>query len=129
MASILLLSNGKRVANFSSPHEFEFTDGNILPAVSKEEAKRLEITFIEIPENDNGDVSLEFQLSEAVEEEMREWMSMWSIGVVDVVFCPLPMIVAIKEAWGKGGLLNSPFRAIRQEDRIKKLLSVDKQCI
>jgi hypothetical protein len=44
---IVILSNGKRVANFSSPHEFKFVDGTILPAVSNEDAEKYKVDFIE----------------------------------------------------------------------------------
>ena len=66
---ITTLTNGKKVANFSSPHEFKFTDGSILPAVSDELAE----TYYD--------------------------------------------------------LKNSPFRSVRIEDRIKKLVSIHKQCV
>jgi len=169
---IITLSNGKKVANFSSPHPFTFTDGSVIPAVSEEESERLKVNFIENEHPDeSGDISLKFTLSTDVMFEMRYWVAMYNVGYVDVVFCPLPMITAIRDAedshsqewseWneyysnqGSDGreqeplasellgilvsqkaqysyayLKNSPFRAIRMEDRIKKLLSIDKQCI
>lgn len=129
--SIKTLSNGKVVANFSSPHSFEFTDGTILPAVSNEDAERLKITFIEIPLGATGDIELCFELSDDVLEEMENWLAIYLRGEIDVVFCPLPMITAIRNTYryGRNYLLVSPFRAIRMEDRIKKLVSIDKQCI
>ena len=42
---ITVLSNGIRVANFSSPHDFEFEDSSILKACSKERAEKLKIIF------------------------------------------------------------------------------------
>lgn len=167
---IITLSNGKKVANFSSPHPFTFTDGSVIPAVSKEESERLKVTFIETEHQDeSGDISLRFELSTDVKFEMRYWVAMYNVGYVDVVFCPLPMITAIKEVennhdddWNEyhhhysdgpddddqkpwipevltllvsqrddyqHRLKTSPFRAIRMEDRIKKLVSIDKQCI
>lgn len=54
---IVELSNGKLVANFSSPHPFTFTDGNILPAKSKIESERLKVNFHEDTDT-NGDVRL-----------------------------------------------------------------------
>jgi hypothetical protein len=127
---IVTLSNGKRVANFSSPHSFTFEDGNILPAQSEIVSEYLKINFIET-ELEDGDIMLHFTLSEQVENAMNEYMEMWSLGMVDVVFCPLPMITAIKEnsAYGLDYLIDSPFRSIRQEDRIKKLVSIHKQCV
>ena len=167
---IITLSNGKKVANFSSPHPFTFTDGSVIPAVSDEESERLKVNFIEIPfQDESGDLTLEFRLSKDVLFEMRYWVALYNVGYVDVVFCPLPMITAIKAVENQyqeeysdwvnySGALNysgeeqepipgeilgilvnprhdycslkeSPFRSIRMEDRIKKLLSIDKQCI
>jgi hypothetical protein len=127
---IVTLSNGKRVANFSSPHSFTFEDGSILPAQSEIVSEYLKINFIETELHD-GDIMLQFTLSEQVENVMNEYMDMWHSGEVDVVFCPLPMITAIKEnsAYGLDYLIESPFRSIRQEDRIKKLVSIHKQCV
>ena len=96
---IITLSNGKKVANFSSPHPFTFTDGSVIPAVSKEESERLKVTFIENEHSDeSGDMSLRFELSRDVMFEMRYWVAMYNVGYVDVVFCPLPMITAMKDA-------------------------------
>jgi len=132
---IIKLSNGKRVANFSSPHPFTFTDGTVLPAISNEESERLKVDFHETLENDRGDVSLSFTISNDVREEMRKWEWEWQQGNVDVVFCALPMLVALSSHIDDPSqgyvydILYSPFRAIRMEDRIKKLVSIDKQCL
>ena len=123
---IVTLSNGKTVANFSSPHSFKFTDGSELPAVSDEESERLKVTFIETVD-EQGDVLLKFELSEAVRTEMKYWYTLYLQGKIDVVFCCLPMITALNETGY--GVKNSPFRACRMEDKIKKLLSIDKQCL
>ena len=147
---IITLSNGKKVANFSSPHPFTFTDGSVIPAVSNEESVRLKVNFNEKVDT-NGDVELSFTLSGNVLSEMVYWLKKHTLGLVDVVFCPLPMITAIKDAiadydgvsdlpdllwvmesygiWNSHLLKDSPFRAIRMEDRIKKLVSIEKQCI
>ena len=98
---IITLSNGKKVANFSSPHPFTFTDGSILPAVSPSEAKRLKVTFIE-EELPGDDIKLSFELSDSVLAEMDKWVRMKHNDEVHVVFCPLPMITAIKAHPGYG---------------------------
>lgn len=164
---IITLSNGKKVANFSSPHSFTFTDGSEIPAVDAEESVRLKVTFNEDVDED-GDVRLDFTLSDAVIEEMKYWMKLWINKEVDIVFCCLPMITAIKDEFSEfdwecyeyerymdsdpfpdskyapvanpvvsvfdrgndySSLKTSPFRAVRMEDRIKKLVSIEKQCI
>ena len=120
------LSNGLIVGNFSSPHDFKFTDGSILPAVSNEEAEHLKVTFNEelIPHK-NGittDVKLSFSISQIVYYRMIEWQKMNMLGLVDIVICPLPMLKGLKHA-------HPIFRSVRIEDRIKKLVSIDKFCI
>jgi hypothetical protein len=125
---VATLSNGKRVANFSSPHPFTFTDGTILPARSNEDAERLKVNFIEDVDSD-GDVRLSFELSKEVWQEIHHWMMMFAHDKVDVVFCPLPMLTAIKQNNPDFNLKSTPFRAIRMEDRIKKLVSIEKQCL
>lgn len=126
---IVTLSNGKRVANFSSPHSFTFTDGSVLPSVGNEMAMSLQVNFIE-KVYDNGDVELSFALSASVLEEMRRWFEIWENGKVDVVIVPLPMLTALYNNHSKEYVrLCTPFRAVRIEDRIKKLLSIEKQCL
>lgn len=125
---IITLSNGKRVANFSSPHPFAFEDGSILKAIDNSESERLKIIFIE-EELENGDIKLSFKLSDDVKREMIVFYDLWFNNELEVVFCPLPMIVAIREEMGENYLINSPFRSIRVEDRIQKLVSIHKQCI
>jgi hypothetical protein len=125
--TIIELSNGKLVANFSSPHPFTFTDGSVLPPVSNEDSERLKIQFNEVV-HPNGDTELSFELTEAVREQMGYWMDKWNSGEVNVVFCPLPMITAIKNL-NPNSVIHSPFRSVRMEDRIAKLVSIEKQCI
>lgn len=126
MHEIIILSNGKRVGNFSSPHSFTFEDGMVLPAVSNSVSELLKIQFVET-EYPNGDVSLDFSITPEVRVEMDTWMRYYHNADVNVVFCPLPMVVALKNEGYD--LINSPFRSIRIEDRIKKLVSINKQCI
>jgi hypothetical protein len=127
---ITTLSNGKKVGNFSSPHEFVFTDGTVLPAVSNALAEKLKVKFNETKLGD-GDIELSFSLSKEINKDIYKWMELYESKQVNVVFCPLPMITAMKQStwFGKDFLKNSPFRSIRIEDRIKKLVSIDKQCL
>lgn len=123
---ITTLSNGKRVANFSSPHEFKFEDGTILPAIDNESSLKLSIKFIETEIGD-GDILLSFKSTPEVDNEIDFWIESFEKGDVDVVFCPLPMISMLKEHGID--LKSTPFRSIRITDRISKLVSIDKQCM
>ena len=123
---VITLSNGKKVGNFSSPHPFTFEDGTVLPAVSDELSLMLSIKFIE-KVDELGDVELSFESTKEVEDMISSWMWEYNNNMVDVVFCPLPMITMLKE---KGfDIKKSPFRSVRMEDRIKKLVSISKQCV
>jgi hypothetical protein len=123
---ILTLSNGKKVANFSSPHQFIFTDGSILHPVPNEVADKLKVDFTET-DLGNGDVKLDFGLSTHVWEEMMKWKEKWALGMVHTVYVPLPMLQALHKF--EYDVKNSPFRTIRTNDRINKLVCIDKQCI
>lgn len=128
---IITLSNGKRVANFSSPHAFTFEDDTVLPAVSNKEAEALKLKFNE-KEYPSGDVELSFELTQNIDYAMGYWLGKFENDQVDVVFCPMPMIIAIRQSdtWGEAWLISeSPFRAIRMVDRITKKVSINKQCI
>ncbi len=124
---VIQLTNGKNVANFSSPHPFTFEDGTVLPAKSNEEAQRLKVDFIEHKDPDaiegySVDMQLTFELSDAVMEEIDKWERIAGDGHVDVVFCPLPMIKALRAM--DYDVKASPFRCIRMMDRVKKTLSI-----
>lgn len=126
---IVTLSNGLRVANFSSPHAFTFTDGTVLPEVSDDESLRLKVepNPIVIEELDNyKTVNLSWALTSAIMWEMNDWEELHKSNEVDIVLCPLPMMVAMSwnPAW-REQIIETPFRAVRMEDRIKKLVSID----
>jgi len=140
---IVTLKNGLRIGNFSSPHDFKFTDGTILKAVSNETAENLKVTFNEVSEpkssqQPNGnfktwwDVALDFKLTNAIRSEIDIWSSIQDSRMVDIVLIPLPMLTAMKtdnrliEIYE---LRHLPFRCIRIEDRINKLVSTEKFCI
>lgn len=132
---IVTLSNGLRVGNFSSPHDFTFEDGTVLPAVSDEVAERLKVKFIENErphsiQHDNkviltNDVTLDFQLTPEIEKEMHEWLKEQLEDNVDIILIPLPMMTALKKTpW-----TTHQFRCIRIKDRLKKEVSIDTFCI
>lgn len=122
---MVTLSNGLRVANFSSPHPFTFTDGSVLPACTPEDAERLQVTFYEIQLTQTT-CKLEFSLSSEVWKEMAHWQREQLKKHVDFVLVPLPMMQVLKEHHSTAWILKSPYRCIRMCDRIKKLVCIDK---
>jgi len=130
---IYTLTNGLRIANFSSPHLFTFTDGTILPAVSIELATKLMLKVDEkrVPQRNSRfrTVTLDWSLSEAVSEEIDYWFTFFAMKEVDVVIIPLPVMVALKSIWNDKDIIKSPFRVIRVSNRITKEIHTDKFCI
>lgn len=134
---IYTLSNGLKVANFSSPHPFTFTDGTIIPAVENELSRKLMLNVSEQPYdqkiNDTltiQNVVIKFDLSKNVLEEMFEWQDLYNKGLVDIVLLPLPVFNLIKgQQVNPHAIMRTPFRVIRVADRITKTIHIDKFCI
>jgi hypothetical protein len=124
---IIKLANGVRVANFGSPHPFNFTTGEILPACSPERVKALTLRVVEKEEpNPNNpditDIEICFELTDEVEGALE----LAQEREVDVVLVPFPLLAAVKEA---GFFPRFPkIRVIRSADRITKAIYPDRFC-
>ena len=144
---ITVLSNGIRVANFSSPHDFEFEDISILKACSKERAEKLKIIFNETIETqkinakgydvktktwksgiDIKNISLDFELSENVLNEMDNIIKLNDL--VDIIIIPLPMLTALKKIYNHPKAIEiTKYRVIKMKSRTEKLVKIDEWCI
>jgi|13_taG_2_1085334.scaffolds.fasta_scaffold17091_4 hypothetical protein len=144
---ITTLSNGIRVANFSSPHDFEFEDSSILKACSKERAEKLKIIFNETIKTqkinakgydvktktwqsgiDIKNISLDFELSENVLNEMDNIIKLKDL--VDIIIIPLPMLTALKKKYTHPKAIEiSKYRVIKMKSRTEKLVKIDEWCI
>ena len=99
-ASSVILSNGIGVANFSSPHPFNFTDGTVLNRCDPERVKagslnrdRIEEPF---PGLENKGIVAEqpvFSTTPELLAELREVCDYWD---VDVVLIPFPLLDALR---------------------------------
>ena len=127
------LRNGLRIANFSSPHQFSFTDGTVLPAVDSDLAQKLmletEETEIVSHKENFSTISIRYGLSETVKEELEKWQEVNNKNDIDVVLIPLPVMQCIKEEWGVQSILRSPFRVVRMADRVNKQIFAAKFCV
>jgi len=121
---IVVLENGVRIANFSSPHSFKFDDGIELPGCSKERATRLMLRSeeIEVPGVREGvvDIDLQFRMSDVVEAAILEANQ---DGSVDVVLVPFPVMTC----WKSSGRDIGKMRCVRL-DRITKVAFSGKFC-
>jgi len=144
---ITTLSNGIRVANFSSPHDFEFEDSSILKACSKERAEKLKIIFNETIKTqkinakgydvktktwqsgiDIKNISLDFELSENVLNEMDNIIKLKDL--VDIIIIPLPMLTALKKKYTHPKAIEiSKYRVIKMKSRREKLEKINEWCI
>lgn len=97
---VVVLCNGLRVANFSSPHSFTFTDGTVLPACSIERAKLLVLDklMIEISAVQNTvqftDVTFRWEMSQVAR---RELMRLSEVEGYDVLLLPNSVMTSLKE--------------------------------
>lgn len=126
---IVTLSNGLRVANFSSPHNFNFVDGTILPACSTDRARSLMLESIEIEtkslDHDGViDIELSWRMSDAVRDELRR-LGQFENESFDILLVPLPVMMAMKAEFGVVGKA----RCIRVADRVSKTIHIDRFCL
>jgi len=123
---IITLTNGLRVANFSSPHPFQFNDGSVLPACPPERAKELMLNAIEqeVPHPTVAgitDIWLDWELPANMRDELAKLNAREDI---DVLLIPFPVMTAIKNA----DLPIGKCRVIRVADRISKEIYIDRFC-
>lgn len=123
----IILTNKLRVANFSSPHNFYFEDGSVLPAVDSETAIRLVLQPVEVKEKNSGgwtDIRLSYKMTDEVLSELYRYNG---DDTVDIVIVPLPVLLAINE--GVYFPFGHKFRTTRIIDRINKICSISEFCV
>lgn len=127
-APSLQLTNGVRVVNFSSPHEFNFASGEILAACDPDRARDLAMTRTEEARPWPGLLGISaivprFQLSTAVVEELEK---LQQDAAVDVILVPFPLLEAIRAE----GMYERYTKAatICLADRVTKAIHTDRFC-
>ena len=121
---IVTLTSGLRVANFSSPHTFLFTDGTELPACTAERTNASKLDTIETEHAGIAgtiDIEIVFKLTDTVREEIAKAQE----AECDVVLVPFPLLTAMKAE----GLDLGKCRVIRSADRITKAIHTDRFCV
>jgi len=117
----IALKNGIVVANFSSPHPFVFTSGEVLGACSEARAKKLSLgrDEVETAQGKWTDVNVQFHLTPAIFGELER---LNQDPTVDVVLVPLQMMELLKKA----GITPGKERCVLMADRLAKMVYPDR---
>lgn len=132
----ITLGNGLLVINFSSPHEFTFQTGEILPACSKERAEAMKVDTGDVEAELDGvlediiDVQLNITISGETQKELERLHFEFHGSRVRIL---VPLMVL--KGWyvlypehEKNPRLHS-FRAVRSADRVTKQIYRNKFCV
>lgn len=126
MSPVAVLKNGIKVCNFSSPHSFTFDDGTILPAVSPEFSKEMNLNIVEIQEVSPCrtwlDIKIEISLTPNI---ISHLCKLHADDEIDVIITPFMVLEALKSAGHNIGKC----RVIRTADRISKVIHSDRFCV
>ena len=129
-APVLTLSNGIVIANFSSPHEFNFEDGCVLAACSKERSSSFNLGNDDnlhettLPSGKNVVfVEKRFKLTQDILDGLD---ALQDESTVDIVLVPLPVLLLLREQ----GLLERYSKAatVFTVDRLSKAASIQRFC-
>ena len=134
-APAVTLSNGLRVANFSSPHPFNFVDGSVLPACDEERSRTMSMDRADEETPWTGplfgvrapiqQVKPKFLLNEATLVELQAAHESWD---VDIVLVPFPLLQALQAGGSTAaGIHRFPKVAtVIMADRITKAAAIDR---
>lgn len=136
-APAVTLSNGLRVANFSSPHPFHFVDGTVLPACDEARSKHLSMDRADAVTEWTGplfnvrvpiqQVKPVFVLNDATLAELEAMQESWDL---DIILVPFPMLQALQAGWptwspGQGIERFTKIATVIMADRITKAAAID----
>lgn len=128
---ILVLQNGIKIANFSSPHPFTFVTGEVLPPCSDERANGLALETEEKKTAHGAwvDINLTWKMSDSVHRALQDAVIRQENGELDVCLVPLPVMSCLREQYSLEALRGLPFRVIRKQDRITNAIYTDRFCL
>jgi len=126
---VITLDNGITIANWSSPHEFKFTTGEVLPACEPDRAKSMSLDIDEnIVNNEQWeDIEMSTSVPESVYEDLQK---LQYNDKIDIILVPFMVLDALKNSYSTsyGSLSTEKCRVIRVADRVTKEIYPDKFC-
>lgn len=127
---VTLAGSNLNVVNFSSPHPFDFENGQVLAACSEERSKALSMGSNDVTTErvlPNGKtlevVTKRFVLTDECRDELYRLQNDVN---VDVILVPFPTLQCVQELGLMGSL--DKVATIFLVDRIKKLISTRRFC-
>jgi hypothetical protein len=128
-STFTILSNGLKVANFNSPHEFNFEDGTILKACSSAWSKETMLlpkdeTTREFTSNGNSFQSVQkgFEMSDSCYRGLIDLAD----TDVDLIIVPFPVLQLVQAS--NQDLVKMKCCTGFLVDRVDKTLSIEKFC-
>ena len=125
------LSNGLRVANWSSNHWFTFEDGTRLPPCRKQRSEDLGLDMKEYATiSECGryhNLKLQVDLSTAAYNDLMYTCVSAAQMNMDIVIVPFRVLELLKKLFVTSR--NVPFRTIKHTNRTDKICHIDKFCI
>ena len=128
----ITLKNGLTVVNYSSPHTYTFSTGEVLAACDLDLVKKHSLT--EKHEEFSKVVGDKEWVDVRIVDELND-LQLDSLRMinhdpdVDIVLVPLRVMTALKRTLGKTEVRRCKYRVCRIEDRITKVLYPNKFCI
>jgi len=126
---VITLDNGIRIANWSSPHEFKFTTGEVLPACTPERVKLMSLEIDEIVVNNEKwkDIEMSTKVTETIYDDLRK---LQDDDEIDIILVPFMVLDALKNSYSTsyGSLSTEKCRVIRVANRVTKEIYPDKFC-
>ena len=125
---VITLDNGITIANWSSPHEFKFTTGEVLPACTPERVNAMSIDIDETVVSNKkwDDIKIKTSIPDVVRDDLKILQDNEDI---DIILVPFMVLSAMKSLL----MMKYPYffklRVIRVADRVTKEIYPDKFCI
>jgi len=125
---VITLDNGIRIANWSSPHEFKFTTGEILPACAPERVKAMSLNIDETVVNQEKwkDIEISTKVPKIVFDDLQK---LQYDDEIDIILVPFMVLSALRNSYSKFSSNTRKCRVIRVADRVTKEIYPDKFCI